>query len=92
MSSETFSSEDIRERVNSIMDLWGLSEEEANYYVSAGSVDNQPYKKDGIMIKTKKGELVDFAKANDNLSVESLTRKVVKSFLCYPKDMPPRPA
>lgn len=90
MSSETFSSEDIRERVNSIMDLWGLIEEEANYYVSAGSVDNQPYKKDGIMIKTKKGELIDFAKANDNLSVESLTRKVVKSFLCYPKDMPAR--
>ncbi len=90
MSSETFSSEDIRERVNSIMDVWGLSEEEAIYYVSAGSVDNQPYKKDGIMIKTKKGELVDFAKANDNLSVESLTRKVVKSFLCYPKDMPAR--
>ncbi len=90
MSSEPFSPADIDERVSSIMNLWGLNEDEANYYVSSGSVDNQPYRKNGIMIKTKSGGLIDFAKANDNLSVESLTRKVVKSFLCYPKDMPKR--
>ena len=92
MSNEPFSSEDIQERVDNIINRWALTEEEAKYYVSFDSVDNQPYIEGGIMLKTKDGELVEFAKANDNLSVESLTRKVVKSFLCYPKDLSPRQA
>ena len=92
MGTEPFSYEDIQERIDRVMNLWALTEEEAKYYVSSDSVDNQPYVEDGIMLKTKGGELVEFAKANDNLSVESLTRKVVKSFLCYPKDIPPRPS
>lgn len=92
MGTEPFSYEDIQERIHRVMNLWALTEEEAKYYVSSDSVDNQPYVEDGIMLKTKGGELVEFAKANDNLSVESLTRKVVKSFLCYPKDIPPRPS
>ena len=91
MGTEPFSSEDIQERMDRVMNLWALTEEEAKYYVSSDSVDNQPYIEGGIMLKTKDGGLVEFAKANDNLSVESLTRKVVKSFLCYPKDIPSRP-
>ena len=66
------------------------NEEEALYYVSAGSVENQSYVQNGIMLKSKSGDLIDFAKANDNLTIESLSRNVVKSFLCYPKDMPER--
>ena len=92
MSNEPFSSEDIQEKVDNIINRWALTEEEARYYVSSDSVDNQPYIEGGIMLKTKDGGLVEFAKANDNLSVESLTRKVVKSFLCYPKDLSPRQA
>lgn len=92
MGKEPFSSEDIQERIDNVMNLWDLTEEEAKYYVSSDSVYNQPYIEGGIMLKTKGRGLVEFAKANDDLSVESLTRKVVKSFLCYPKDVPPRPA
>ena len=92
MGKEHFSSEDIQERIDSVMNLWELTEEEAKYYVSSDSVYNQPYIEGGIMLKTKGRGLLEFAKANDDLSVESLTRKVVKSFLCYPKDLPPRTA
>ena len=87
LRTEEFSQSDIDERVKTLMELWSLSEEEANYYVSSGSVDNQPYKENGIMLKSKDGGLIDFAKANDNLTLESLSRNVTKSFLCYPKDM-----
>ena len=87
LRTEGFSQRDINERVTTLMELWSLSEEEANYYVSSGSVDNQPYKENGIMLKSKDGGLIDFAKANDNLTLESLSRNVTKSFLCYPKDM-----
>ena len=45
MDTETFSSEDIQERIDSVMNLWNLTEEEAKYYVSSDSVDNQPYVK-----------------------------------------------
>ena len=90
LRTEEFSQSDIDERVKTLMELWSLSEEEANYYVSSGSVDNQPYKENGIMLKSKDGGLIDFAKANDNLTIESLSRNVTKSFLCYPKDMPGR--
>ena len=90
LRTEEFSQSDIDERVKTLMELLSLSEEEANYYVSSGSVDNQPYKENGIMLKSKDGGLIDFAKANDNLTLESLSRNVTKSFLCYPKDMPGR--
>ncbi len=90
LTKDEFSQSDIDERVVTLMKLWSLSEEEANYYVSAGSVDNQPYKENGIMLKSKEGGLIDFAEANDNLTIENLSRNVTKSFLCYPKDMPVR--
>ncbi len=92
LRKEPFSDADISERVESLMKLWELTEEEALYYVSAGSVENQPYVENGIMLKNKSGGLVGFAKANDNLTIDSLSRNVVKHFLCYPKDLPERNA
>ena len=92
LRKEPFSDADISERVESLMKLWELTEEEALYYVSAGSVENQPYVENGIMLKNKSGGLVGFAKANDNLTIDSLSRNVVKYFLCYPKDLPERNA
>ncbi len=90
LRTDPFSNEDKEERVKTLMSDWGVDREVANFYVTSGQVKNQPYKENGILIKTKDGELIDFAKANDNLTIESLTRNVVKSFLCYPKDMPTR--
>ena len=92
MGTEPFSPEVIQERIDSVINHWDLTLEEAKYYVSSDSVDNQPYIEGGIMLKTKEGRLVEYTKANDNHSVDTLTRKVVKSFLCYPKDIPLRPA
>ena len=87
-----FSDIEIEERVTTLKKLWNISIEEVNYFVSSGRVENQPYVEKGIMLKSKSGELIDFAKANDNLTIESLSRNVVKYFLCYPKDMPERDA
>lgn len=87
LRSEPFTDAEIESKLKSVQEAWNLSIEDAQYFVSSGMVDNQPYKKDGIMIKTKSGELVDFAKANDNLTIESLSRNVKKYFLCFPKDL-----
>tara|TARA_B100000427_G_C15505092_1_gene593556 strand:- start:218 stop:1459 length:1242 start_codon:yes stop_codon:yes gene_type:complete len=92
LRTEPFSDSEIEERVTTLKKLWNISIEEVNYFVSSGRVENQPYVEKGIMLKSKSGELIDFAKANDNLTIESLSRNVVKYFLCYPKDMPERDA
>ena len=92
LRTEPFSDIEIEERVTTLKKLWNISIEEVNYFVSSGRVENQPYVEKGIMLKSKSGELIDFAKANDNLTIESLSRNVVKYFLCYPKDMPERDA
>jgi hypothetical protein len=90
LRTEPFSNIEIDERITTLQEFWDISSEEAKFFVSSGQVENQPYKHQGILIKSKDGSLVDFAVANDNLTLESLSRNVVKSFLCYPKDMPLR--
>ena len=70
-----------------IISSLGMAEEEAEYFVTTGSVSNQSYTKDGILIKMKDGSVIDFAQANDNMTLENLSRVVTKYFLCYPKDL-----
>lgn len=87
LKSEPFTEKEISNKLGEVQNAWALCLEDAEYYVSSGMVENQPYKEHGIFIKTKSGEIVDFAKANDNLTIESLSRNVQKYFLCYPKDL-----
>lgn len=87
LSATPFTDAEISSKLSAVETAYGLSSEDAQYFVSSGMVDNQPYKKDGILIKTKSGELVDFAEANDNMTIESLSINVQKYFLCYPKDL-----
>ena len=87
LRKEEFSKEDIAERKAVIISTLGMSEEEAGYFVTTGSVSNQSYTKDGILIKMKDGSVIDFAQANDNMTLENLSRVVTKHFLCYPKDI-----
>jgi len=87
LKSEPFTKAEIFGKFNEVQNTWNLNQEDAQYFVSSGMVENQPYKENGILIKTKSGEVVDFAKANDNLTIESLSRNVQKYFLCYPKDL-----
>lgn len=88
LRKEEFSEEDVAERKAVIISSLGMSAEEAEYFVTTGSVNNQAYTKDGILIKTKDGSVIDFAEANDNMTLENLSRIVTKHFICYPKDIP----
>jgi HD superfamily phosphohydrolase len=87
LQSQPFTDREVRERIKTISDLWGLNTDEASYFVSNDTIENQAYTPNGILIKFKDGSIVDFAEANDHLSLKHLTRTVVKSFLCYPKDI-----
>jgi len=81
-----FTTEEVNEKINLIATKWGLSIDEASYFVSNQSIENRAYTPNGIIIKNKDGTTRDFAEFNDHLSFELLTKPVRKSFLCYPKD------
>ena len=87
LRSQPFTDREVNERIKTISDAWGLTTDEASYFVSNDTIQNQAYTPNGILIKYKDGSVLDFAEANDHLSLTHLTRPVVKSFLCYPKDI-----
>lgn len=63
-----------------------LTDAELEYFVFGGHISNQAYNLDKpITIYTKKGKLIDLAKASDQLNVQVLTKKVSKHYICYPK-------
>ena len=74
----------IQERV---MKKYKLSKKDSEYFVFSESVNNSAYNssKFQINILHKNGELIDVAKASDQLNIKMLSKKVTKYFICYPK-------
>ncbi|MFJ1377651.1 HD domain-containing protein [Capnocytophaga canimorsus] len=85
----SFEKEKIASRLQQVQQLYGISEQEAQYFVFSGEVSNIAYneKKQNIYILTKTGKILDVAKASDQLNLEALSERVVKNYLCYPKDL-----
>ncbi len=77
----------ISEKIQQVMHQYELSEAEASYFVFSDSISNQAYRmdKDTINLVTKNGEVIDVARASDQLNIEALSKKVTKYYLCYPK-------
>lgn len=65
-----------------------LTEEEAQYFVICGSVDNKAYSSisENIKILMKDGSVEDTAMASDNLNIAALSQPVEKYFIAYAKD------
>lgn len=68
---------------------YGISKEEAAYFVFTDAVRNNAYKVgDGsILILMKDGTVKDITAASDNSNLEALAKTVKKYILCYPKDL-----
>lgn len=65
-----------------------LTDCEARYFVFIGTIENQAYDRNrqNIHILQKNGKLIDVAKASDQLNLKALSKKVVKHYVCYPKE------
>ncbi|GIM56542.1 phosphohydrolase [Capnocytophaga canimorsus] len=85
----SFEKEKIALRLQQVQQLYGISQQEAQYFVFSGEVSNIAYneKKQNIYILTKTGKILDVAKASDQLNLEALSERVVKNYLCYPKEL-----
>ena len=59
-----------------------------DYFVFKDEISNIAYHADkqNINILKKNGKKVDVAKASDQFNLEALTTKVVKYYICYPKE------
>ncbi len=89
LRSEAFTSEDRSAVVESIMQTYQFSKEEAEYFVIQERIDNKAYSTaaQNIKIHYKDGSLKDVALASDHLNLQSLSEVVEKHFMCFPKDL-----
>ena len=87
IKNSPFSESKLTDKEKWVMDKHNLSAEEASYFVFSGKISNQAYSmdKENIYLLRKNGNLIDVAKASDQLNIKALSKKVVKYYLCYPK-------
>jgi uncharacterized protein len=88
MQNEPFPAGRIEEYKKRIAKEWGITSDDAAYFVFADSAKNYTYsvEDDRINVIFKSGKLVDIAEASDMLNLQVLSKKVVKYFFCYPKE------
>lgn len=88
VKSKPFSDKKYDEKIQGLKQKYGVSEEEASYFVFRGTTENQAYdmEKDTIDILSKGGKVLEVAKASDLLNIEALSKLVVKYYFCYPKN------
>ncbi len=70
-----------------IIELYGITEKEAEYFVFKGKIKNQAYNKTGepIHILKKDRTIEDVVEASDQLNLKALSKPVTKYYLCFPK-------
>lgn len=77
-----------KKHILALMDKYGISEDEARYFVFSGDISNQAYQLSTkrINILHKSGKIEDIVKASDQLNLKALSKPVTKYYICYPKD------
>ncbi|WP_335965350.1 HD domain-containing protein [Galbibacter sp. PAP.153] len=77
----------IETHLQSFMDKYKVTLDEAKYFVFSGLIENQAYNLDrqNICILMKSGKIVDVAKASDQFNLKALSKPVTKYYMCYPK-------
>ena len=86
IAKEPFSEERILLEKEIARNKYHFNDDELNYIVYHRKQTNNAYnkKKEKINILLKNGEIIDLAKASDNLNINALAHPVEKYCLCYP--------
>jgi len=90
MSNGAFSKGQVEEIQKKTLNHYKLSEIEARSFVGSGKISNEAYISSGqkINILTKKGALIDIAKATELPNITAMSKIVSKYYLCWPKEVP----
>ncbi|WP_406683865.1 HD domain-containing protein [Seonamhaeicola sp. MEBiC1930] len=80
--------ENLKRHIENLVEEYGITEEEAKYFVFKGSISNQAYQLNHkqINILYKSGKIVDIVKASDQLNLKALSKPVTKYYICFPKE------
>jgi uncharacterized protein len=89
MQNNAFSKERMDELKNKCKLIFGLSENEVEYFVFSDTIINHTYvpSDNRISILFKNGAINDISEASDILDISVLSKVVKKHFLCYPKEV-----
>ena len=93
LRNEPFDQDDIAERLEAVSKAYGLTLEDASFFVLHDRIDNRAYStaSNGITMLYKDGTVRDVAAASDHLNLSALSMTVERHFLAYPKEIPLRP-
>jgi len=83
--SEPVSEEEKQKYIKRYADLWNLSEEEATYFVSSGSITTDIYNltKNSIDILYKDGQIKSILEVSELLNIQLLSKKAEKYYFSY---------
>ena len=86
ISKSPFPSDRISLEMEVVRNHFGLETEDLSFVVYHDLLVNKAYTNDkqNINLLMKNGEIIDLAKASDNLNISALAQPVEKYFLCYP--------
>lgn len=89
MKQTPFETAYIDEKRQKIAAKYGLTPDEADFFLIQGISSNHAYRHDksAINIVYKDGTVRDISEASDQLNISVLSQPVQKHFLCYPKDL-----
>ena len=88
MSPTPVTQEIILEKTALYAQTYGLSPEDASYFLSADSITTDMYSEedDSIAILYKDGTIKDISDASDMLNIQLLSKKIMKYYLCFLRD------
>ncbi|MGZ5242691.1 MAG: HD domain-containing protein [Bacteroidia bacterium] len=84
-----YTQEQLSQLQQQVVDTYNISPENASYFVFTDKVQNSTYSADSIAINIllEENKVRDIAEVSDQYDLHTLTRKVTKYFLCYPKEL-----
>ncbi|OAQ38912.1 phosphohydrolase [Pedobacter psychrophilus] len=85
ISSDLPDKERLNQKKKTVIEKLNISEDEVNYFVFTGTINNMAYKtgNGSINILMKNGDLKDIAVVSDNANLEALSKIVTKNIFCY---------
>ncbi len=88
IKSKPVKSSTLKTHAQILVDKYGITHDEASYFVFQGEISNTAYdgKKQGIDILLKNEKVKDIIKVSDQLNIKPLSKPVIKYYICYPKN------
>ncbi|MDR1719890.1 MAG: HD domain-containing protein [Dysgonamonadaceae bacterium] len=85
IKQEPFAEQYINDKILYYAELFGISGEDAAYFVSSDEVSTNMYSEadDSIAILYNDGSTVDIAEASDMLNIQLLSKKIKKYYFCF---------